>query len=84
MPAGPKKLYGQPCYFQILNTFLYDFCVGNWLANLTQCTVIFCIVWIIVNLYSILSLVIYISLRLSKIIFNVFHYYINRKERLVR
>ena len=25
MPARPKKLYGQPHYFQILSAFLYDF-----------------------------------------------------------
>ena len=24
MSAAPQKLYGRPCYFQILSTFLYD------------------------------------------------------------
>ena len=28
LPAGMQKLYGQLHSFQILNTFLYDFCVG--------------------------------------------------------
>ena len=26
MSAGLKKLCGRPCYFQILSTFLYNFC----------------------------------------------------------
>ena len=34
MSAAPQKSYGQQHSFQILSIFLYDICVGHWLANL--------------------------------------------------
>ena len=33
----PQKSYGQLHYFQVLSTFLYDFCVGHWSADITWC-----------------------------------------------
>ena len=29
LPAGLQKSYGQQHSFQILSTFLYDFCIGH-------------------------------------------------------
>ena len=52
MSAGLKKSHGQLHYFQILSTFLYGFCVGQWLANLLQYTTVYCSILIIFGLYN--------------------------------
>ena len=86
MLAGLKKLYGRPHYFQILNTFSYDFWVGCQLANLLQYAAVYCNILIIFGLYN--TFIIYIScnmyLRILMIVCNVFHYYINKRKEFVR
>ena len=52
MLAGLKKSYGQPHYFQILSTFLYDFCVSHWLADLSQHAAVYCNIMIVFGLYN--------------------------------
>ena len=52
MSAGLKKPYSQLHYFQILSTFLYDFCVTHWPANLSQHATVYCNIWIVFGLYN--------------------------------
>ena len=50
--ARLKKPYGQLHYFQTLSTFLYDFWVGHWLADLSQHAAIYCNILIVFGLYN--------------------------------
>ena len=52
MLAGLKKLYGRLHYFQILSTFLYDFCVGHWPADLLHYATVYCNILIVFRLYN--------------------------------
>ena len=87
MPAELKKSYSQLHYFQILSTFLYDFYVGHWLANLSQYAAVYCNILIIFRLYIvfIMYLIPYkIYLEMLIIICNIFHYYINKRKRICK
>ena len=86
MPAGLKKSYGQPHYFQILSTFLYDFVSAvGWLTyySMPLYTVIYGLyLAYIIHLLYIISY--NMSLKVLIIVCNVFHYHINKRKEFVR